>query len=163
LKDHELHGTVFVRVLHECEMIKSAAVQLFDNEESVSVIRCAGPHHPDLLSEIMDVFHRDKYDVLHSELDTNCNGVEEHVLYVEKNSKEAATSQMRLQLRTQIDELYKRHGFGGTSKEKAYTISVRHPGPEGAQDQISPPMTPATGGKPKLSASWAPNSFQVEV
>jgi Kef-type K+ transport system membrane component KefB/glycine cleavage system regulatory protein len=119
IHNHELKGTVIVRILHQHEMKVSKVVPKIDKEERVVVLKMSGTHHVDLLHQICDSLYEAGLDVLHSELDTNEQGKQEHIMYVEPSDGMTMSAEQRLKLRRTMEGLYSKHGRDG------YHISVR--------------------------------------
>jgi hypothetical protein len=120
IHNHELKGTVIVRILHQHEMKISKVLPKINNEERVVVLKCTGTHHVDLLHEICDILYEQEFDVLHSMLDTNDQGTQEHIMHIERNDTQAMNPEQRLKLRRSIEAIYAKHNM-----KEGYYISVR--------------------------------------
>ena len=89
---HGVHGTILLRVVHESQMSIAHKLPKFDHEERVVSVKCTGDHHKELLHEICDVLHAAKLDVIHAEMDTNAQGLEEHVLYTTRDRRHSSSA-----------------------------------------------------------------------
>jgi len=174
--DHNLHGTILVRVVHQKDMALAHQVPKFDHEDRIVVVRSQGEHHVDLLHEICDMIHESKLDVVHAEMDTNSKGVEEHALYVSRTDNRPTTREQRTELRTKVQGLYRKHnkasdatvsvlplrnedeesllgGQASPGRGEGRRMSRDHPlAGRTKADRISPPVSPKTqtaeGGAP---------------
>ena len=108
--DHSLHGTVMVRAVHESQMTLAHKLPKFEHEENLLVVKCTGAHHKELLHEICDTLHASELDVVHAEMDTNPQGLEEHVLYTSRRDGRLTSREQRTSLRLAINALYETHG-----------------------------------------------------
>ena len=85
LEDHNLHGEVLVRLLHESEMALAHSVPRLDQQQKqmINIVRCVGKHHKELLHEICDVLDAQECDVVHADMDTTTPGVDVNVFYIQ--------------------------------------------------------------------------------
>ena len=115
LEAHNLHGEVLVRLLHESEMALAHSVPRLDMEQKqlISIVRCVGKHHKELLHEICDVLDEEACDVVHADMDTTTPGVDCNIFYIQHKDKTLISTEKRKQLKEQLQQLYASHKCSG--------------------------------------------------
>ena len=133
LETHELHGEVLVRLLHESEMALAHSVPRLDpqTKKTITIVKCVGKHHKELLHEICDQFDEQGCDVVHGDIDTDTSGQEVDVFYIHKRDLTALSADERALMKDAINALYISHKVEGhVSIEQA--------------ESFSPPVSPLT-------------------
>ena len=144
LEAHGLHGEVLVRLLHESEMALAHSVPRLDSnaKKKISVVKCVGKHHKELLHEICSTFDANGCDVVHGDIDTDASGQEIDVFYIQKRDATALNDQERLTIKTAIQAQYASHKVEGK-------VIIEQ------GDSMSPPVSPASkASNPKQPRDW---------
>lgn len=88
LKEHNLHGEVLVRLVHEQGTIGGQTrAPRFKDQEAISVVKCSGRHHKDMLHAVCDVIEAQKYDVIHADITPSSTGFDKNTFYIRHKEK----------------------------------------------------------------------------
>lgn len=167
LDTHNLHGEVLVRLLHESEMALAHTVPKLDDikdKERVSVVKCVGKHHKQLLGEICEYIDRSKCDVIHADMDTTSDGKDVNIFYISRTDSAVITAEQRAEIKQSITDMFASHAVtaqvsvisGATLSTPPPTPSMRPEGSPGKRsdwkrgslDIGSPILAPAASFKP---------------
>ena len=132
---------VLVRLVHEAEAtLKHAKPRLgVKNTDNISVVKCVGKHHKDILHEITDLIDEQSFDVIHADFSTSNAGVETNTLYIHKKDAGLTSRDERELLKDAIKAKY-----GSLSLDGKISVTPAN--------HLSPSMT-STDPKEKPPAS----------
>ena len=119
-------------------------------EQLVTIVRCVGKHHKELLHEICDHFDAHGMEVLHADIDQE-GGQDVHSFYITRCEEGAGAepkklgAEERAALREVIQALFASHGVSGT----VTVASGEHPTNEGRSPSVEGRQpSPAKPGRP---------------
>jgi hypothetical protein len=151
LREHELHGEVLVRLLHESEMALVQSVPKFSKsiQSKISVIKCKAKHHKDLLNQICALLDGAAFEVSHASVDTDIKGLETAVFYIQRNDGTGTSADEHDHLKKCINDLYRSNAMEGN-----VVIAPFHGASIPATPSLAPP-SPGQSSEKKFSIGGA--------